>query len=119
MRRVLPSGEVIHFLMVGGFNTVFSLALYNAFVVFPVAALRPPIEIVAVADLPIANYTALPIAITVAFLCLQVVRLPHEGQLPQGVVALFCRLRRGFPTIRSHHPARRYHSLSLISTHSP
>src|ERR1700733_10232634 len=32
LRRVLPSGEVIRFLMVGGFNTVFSLGLYSGFV---------------------------------------------------------------------------------------
>ena len=32
LRRALPSGEVIRFLMVGGFNTVFSLILYSGLV---------------------------------------------------------------------------------------
>src|ERR1019366_10351747 len=33
LRRALPSGDVIRFLMVGVFNTAFSLALYSAFVI--------------------------------------------------------------------------------------
>jgi putative flippase GtrA len=65
MRRVLPSGEVIRFLMVGGFNTVFSIALAYLFI-FPVELLFPKLPKAAVTT--IANYAALPIAITVAFL---------------------------------------------------
>lgn len=65
MRRVLPSGEVIRFLMVGGFNTVFSFALYSGCVIlfgraFP--ALGKPI----IADFAFAIST--PVGITVAFL---------------------------------------------------
>ncbi|MDP9050460.1 MAG: GtrA family protein [Acidobacteriota bacterium] len=63
MRRVLPSGEVIRFLMVGGFNTLFSLALYNAFVLLVRHFVHN--EIV-VADA--AQCLSMPIAITVAFL---------------------------------------------------
>ena len=65
MRRVLPSGEVIRFLMVGGFNTVFSIALAYVFT-FPIAHFYPRLPRAAVTT--IANYAALPIAITVAFL---------------------------------------------------
>ena len=65
MRRVLPSGEVIRFLMVGGFNTAFSIALAYVFI-FPVEFFFPKLPRVAVTT--IANYAALPIAITVAFL---------------------------------------------------
>ena len=65
MRRVLPSGEVIRFLMVGGFNTVFSIALAYVFIV-PVSFFFPKLPRAAVTT--IANYAALPIAITVAFL---------------------------------------------------
>jgi putative flippase GtrA len=65
IRRVLPSGEVIRFLMVGGFNTVFSIALAYVFIV-PVAFFFPKLPRAAVTT--IANYAALPIAITVAFL---------------------------------------------------
>ena len=32
LRRVLPSGEVIRFLLVGGSNTLISLGLYSGFV---------------------------------------------------------------------------------------
>jgi putative flippase GtrA len=65
MRRVLPSGEVIRFLLVGGFNTVFSIALAYVFIL-PVELFFPKLPRAAVTT--IANYAALPIAITVAFL---------------------------------------------------
>jgi len=65
LRRALPSGEVIRFLMVGGFNTVFSIALAYVFIV-PVEFFFPKLHRAAVTT--IANYAALPIAITVAFL---------------------------------------------------
>ena len=65
MRRVLPSGEVIRFLMVGCFNTVFSIALAYVFIL-PVEFFFPNLHRAVVTT--IANYAALPIAITVAFL---------------------------------------------------
>jgi putative flippase GtrA len=65
LRRALPSGEVIRFLMVGGFNTIFSIALAYAFI-FPVEFFFPKLHRAAVTT--IANYAALPFAITVAFL---------------------------------------------------
>ena len=65
MRRVLPSGEVNRFLMVGGFNTVFSIALAYVFIL-PVEFFFPKLPRGAATT--IANYAALPIAITVAFL---------------------------------------------------
>ncbi|HEV2645733.1 MAG TPA: GtrA family protein [Acidobacteriaceae bacterium] len=65
LRRVLPSGEVIRFLMVGGFNTVFGIALAYAFI-HPVEFFFPRLPRAAVTT--IANYAALPIGITVAFL---------------------------------------------------
>jgi putative flippase GtrA len=66
IRRVLPSGEVIRFLMVGGFNTVFSLALYNGFV-FIIHRMLPNRGLPLIVD--IASITSKPIAITIAFLC--------------------------------------------------
>jgi len=66
MRRVLPSGEVIRFLLVGGFNTVFSLALYSGFVLL-FGHLFPHRGKPLIAD--IASICSKPIAITVAFLC--------------------------------------------------
>ena len=66
MRRVLPSGEVIRFLLVGGFNTVFSLALYSGLVIL-IGRASPRLGKPVVAD--IAFVISTPIAITVAFLC--------------------------------------------------
>jgi len=66
MRRVLPSGEVIRFLLVGGFNTVFSLAVYSGFVLL-FGRLLPSRGKPLIADLAFAIAT--PLSITVAFLC--------------------------------------------------
>jgi putative flippase GtrA len=65
LRRAMPTGEVVRFLAVGGFNTVFSIALAYVFI-FPVEFFFPKLPRAAVTT--IANYAALPIAITVAFL---------------------------------------------------
>jgi putative flippase GtrA len=66
MRRVLPSGEVVRFLLVGGFNTAFSLVLYSAFVLL-FGHLLPRSGKPLIAD--IAFVLSTPICITVAFLC--------------------------------------------------
>ena len=66
LRRVLPAGEVIRFLMVGGFNTAFSLVLYSACVLF-YSHFFPHRGKPLIADF--ASITSKPIAITVAFLC--------------------------------------------------
>ncbi len=66
MRRMLPAGEVIRFLLVGGFNTAFSLALYSGFVVL-LGHLLPRTGKPLIADFAFTLST--PIAITVAFLC--------------------------------------------------
>jgi putative flippase GtrA len=66
IRRVLPSGEVIRFLLVGGFNTVFSLALYSGFVIL-LSHLLPNRGKPLIADIAFAIST--PVSITVAFLC--------------------------------------------------
>jgi putative flippase GtrA len=66
LRRVLPSGEVIRFLMVGAFNTGFSLALYNGLVFF-FEHLMPHRSLPLIADM--ASIVSKPLAITVAFLC--------------------------------------------------
>jgi putative flippase GtrA len=66
LRRVLPSGEVIRFLLVGGTNTVLSLGLYSGFVIL-FGHLLPHRGKPLIAD--IASITSKPLAITVAFLC--------------------------------------------------
>ncbi len=63
LRRVFPTGEVIRFLLVGAFNTGFSLALYNVFVLLVRHFLHNEIF---VADL--SQILSMPIAISVAFL---------------------------------------------------
>jgi len=65
IRRVLPSGEVIRFLLVGGFNTVFSFVLYSGCVKF-FGHLFPRFGKPLIADIAFA--ISIPIAITVAFL---------------------------------------------------
>ena len=65
LRRALPAPEVVLFLLVGGFNTVFSIALAYIFI-HPVEFLFPKLPLAAATT--IANYAALPISITVAFL---------------------------------------------------
>ncbi len=66
LRRVLPSGEVIRFLLVGASNTLLSLGLYSGFVIL-YGYLLPHHGKPLIAD--IASITSKPIAITVAFLC--------------------------------------------------
>jgi putative flippase GtrA len=66
LRRALPSGEVIRFLGVGVFNTVFSFFLYSGCVIF-FGHLFPSYGKPLVAD--IAFVVSTPIGITVAFLC--------------------------------------------------
>ena len=63
LRRAVPKAEVIRFLLVGGFNTLFSLVLYNAFVVVVRRFLHNEIFI---ADA--AQCISMPLSITVAFL---------------------------------------------------
>ena len=66
MRRVLPAGEVIRFLLVGGSNTIISLALYSGFVIL-FGHLLPHRGKPLIAD--IASIVSKPLAITIAFLC--------------------------------------------------
>ena len=66
LRRALPSGEVIRFLLVGGFNTAFSLVAYSGLVLF-FGHLLPHRGKPLIADL--AFVVSTPIGITVAFLC--------------------------------------------------
>jgi putative flippase GtrA len=66
IRRALPSGEVIRFLMVGVSNTLISLALYSGFVIL-YGHLFPHRGKPLIVDL--ASITSKPLAITIAFLC--------------------------------------------------
>jgi putative flippase GtrA len=66
IRRVLPAGEVIRFLIVGVSNTVTSLALYSGCVIF-FGHLFPHRGKPLIADIAFALST--PVSITFAFLC--------------------------------------------------
>jgi putative flippase GtrA len=66
LRRVLPAGEVIRFLLVGASNTIISLALYSGFVIL-FSHLLPHRGKPLIAD--ISAIVSKPISITVAFLC--------------------------------------------------
>jgi putative flippase GtrA len=119
MRRVLPSGEVIRFLMVGGFNTAFSLALYNAFVVLVRHFVRN--EIV-VADA--AQCFSMPIAITVAFLGYKWFVFRTKGDYLKEWLRCFAVYGVGFPlsvlivlpastTLFLHFPLTRHYAANL------
>jgi putative flippase GtrA len=66
LRRRLPAAEVIRFLLVGGFNTAFTLVLYSGFVLL-YSHLLPDRSKPLIAD--VAAICSKPIGITVAFLC--------------------------------------------------
>jgi len=66
LRRVLPAGEVIRFLLVGVSNTLISLALYSGFVIL-YGHLFPHRGKPLIADF--ASITSKPLSITIAFLC--------------------------------------------------
>jgi putative flippase GtrA len=66
LRRAVPTGEVIRFLLVGAFNTLFSLVLYSGFVIL-YSRVLPHSSKPLIADL--ASICSKPIAISVAFFC--------------------------------------------------
>ncbi len=66
LRRVVPKSQVIRYLLVGGWNTFFALALYALFVHLFTKVLPPRLSWL-IADL--SHVTSTPITITVAFLC--------------------------------------------------
>ncbi len=76
MRRLMPKGEVVRFLGVGVFNTVFALGLYMGLVTL-YAHLLPHKWILAVPDC--ASITAKPIGITVAFFCYKFIVFRTKG----------------------------------------
>lgn len=94
MRRVLPSGEVIRFLMVGGFNTAFSLVVYSGFVIL-FTRLLPHRGKPLIADL--AFIVSTPICITVAFLCYKHFVFRTKGNYLKEWVRCFAVYSVSFP----------------------
>jgi len=94
MRRVLPSGEVIRFLLVGGFNTGFSLVLYSAFVLL-FGHLLPHRSKPLIAEL--AFIVSTPISITVAFLCYKHFVFRTKGNYLKEWLRCFAVYSVGFP----------------------
>jgi putative flippase GtrA len=92
LRRAVPTGEVIRFLLVGGFNTVFSLALYNVFVLLIRHAFRNEIL---VADA--AQCLSMPIAISVAFLGYKWFVFRTQGNYLKEWLRCFAVYGVGFP----------------------
>ncbi|SNS98397.1 Putative flippase GtrA (transmembrane translocase of bactoprenol-linked glucose) [Granulicella rosea] len=76
MRRLMPKGEVVRFLAVGVFNTVFALGCYMVLVTV-YGHLLPHKWILAVPDL--ASISAKPIGITVAFFCYKFIVFRTKG----------------------------------------
>ncbi len=94
IRRVLPSGEVIRFLMVGGFNTAFSLALYSGFVLL-FSRMLPNRGKPLIADIAFALAT--PLSITVAFLCYKHFVFRTKGNYIQEWLRCFAVYSVSFP----------------------
>jgi len=94
MRRVLPSGEVIRFLMVGGFNTAFSFALYSGCVIL-FGRLFPLLGKPIIADIAFALST--PIGITVAFLLYKHVVFRTKGNYLKEWLRCFLVYSVSFP----------------------
>jgi putative flippase GtrA len=92
LRRAVPTGEVIRFLLVGGFNTVFSLALYNLFVLLVRHLFHNEILI---ADT--AQCLSMPIAITVAFLGYKWFVFRTQGNYLKEWLRCFAVYGVGFP----------------------
>ena len=66
LRRVLPPAEVVRYLVVGVWNTIFAYLLYSAFVFLYGRLLPQPYLYLTVI---IASISAKPIGITMSFLC--------------------------------------------------
>ena len=92
LRRTFARGEVIRFLLVGGFNTLFSLVLYNAFVTAVRHFLRN--EYI-VAD--VAQCISMPISITVAFLGYKWFVFRTQGNYLKEWLRCFAVYGVGFP----------------------
>jgi len=114
MRRVLPSGEVIRFLLVGGFNTVFSLALYSGFVLL-FGHLLPHSGKPLIVDFAFAIST--PLSITVAFLCYKHFVFRTHGNYLKEWLRCFAVYSVSFPMGLAILPTATHLFLSLAVTH--
>ena len=94
IRRALPAGEVVRFLMVGVSNTVVSLALYSGCVVV-FGHLLPTHGKPLIADIAFAIST--PISITVAFLCYKHFVFRTKGNYLREWVRCFAVYSVSFP----------------------
>ena len=114
MRRMLPAGEVIRFLLVGGFNTVFSLALYSGLVILFGKAF-PKLGTPVIADIAFAIST--PIAITVAFLCYKHFVFRTKGNYLKEWLKCFAVYSVSFPMGLAILPAATHMFQRLTLTH--
>lgn len=118
MRRVLPSGEVIRFLMVGGFNTAFSLVLYSGLVIF-LGHLFPHRGKPLIADIAFAIST--PIGITVAFFCYKHFVFRTKGNYLKEWLRCFAVYSVSFPAGLVILPAatRLFHLIKTLPPNAP
>lgn len=121
MRRVLPSGEVLRFLMVGGFNTAFSLGLYARCVIL-FSRLLPHLAQPLIADL--SQIVSQPICITVAFLGYKHFVFRTKGNYFKEWLRCCAVYSISFPASLVILPAATkffmyFHSISQISPHAP
>ena len=93
LRRVLPSGEVIRFLLVGGSNTLVALGLYSGFVIL-FGHLLPHRGKPLIAD--IASITSEAAGDFGCVSLLQTFCFPYQGKLSQRMAEVFCGVWREY-----------------------
>jgi putative flippase GtrA len=118
IRRVLPGAEVIRFLMVGVFNTAFSLAIYSACVIV-LGHLLPHYGKPLIVDIAFAIST--PIGITVAFLCYKHFVFRTKGNYIKEWIRCFAVYSVSFPMGLVILPTatRLFEHTSLIRQYAP
>jgi putative flippase GtrA len=115
LRRRLPAGEVIRFLLVGVFNTVFTLALYSFFVIL-YGHFLPHRGKPLIAD--IAQISTKPVAITVAFLCYKHFVFRTQGNYLKEWIRCFAVYGISTPVELVILPLATHVFLSFAHTHS-
>jgi putative flippase GtrA len=115
LRRRLPAGEVIRFLLVGVFNTVFTLALYSFFVIL-YSRFLPHRGKPLIAD--IAQISTKPVAITVAFLCYKHFVFRTQGNYLKEWIRCFAVYGISTPVELIILPLATHIFLSFAQTHS-
>ncbi len=119
LRRMVPKSRVLRYLIVGGWNTVFALALYFAFVHLFSKMFPQHLPWAAV----LANVVSTPLGITMAFLCYKHFVFRTQGNYLREWLRCFAVYSVSFPVglfiiFASTHFLSRFTGTPLISGHA-